>query len=1058
MRTQALERSITLSSIVATFIATIILSAAPRVVAQTTAPSPSKPATAATNYAEESIVIERADSVYTFAADGTGTHERTVVARIQSDAAARSLGIVAVGYAGNSQQVEFLYARVRRPDGTVVETPPADALDMPAAVTREAPFYSDLKEKQLPIRSLRVGDTLEWKARITTTKAEAPGQFWGQESFVEDAVVLSENLELRVPASMSVNVWSPTAKPTETVANGQHIYQWTSSQLKPTAGKQADEDAEAKKKQVWTADQELDTEQGKLPTVAWTTFKSWEEVGAWYHTLEADRITPSPEIKAKVAELIAGKTTDEDKVRAIYSYVATQIRYIGVAFGIGRYQPHTAAEILANQYGDCKDKHTLLAAMLSAAGISSDAVLIGAGVRFNPAVPSPAAFNHVITRVTLAATTGKPAQPIWLDTTTEVAPYRMLVSVIRDRQALAIPATGAAHLDRTPANPPFPTFQTLEAVGSLDKEGTSHSRLTFTIRGDTELIVRSAFHRTSPGQYNQVLQQISYGIGYAGTTSNPDVTSPDDTTAPFKMAYDYQREKAGDWDNLRIIPQIAPVSLPRFADTNPLVRSLDLGSLRVETSKASMKLPEAWEAILPEAVHLKCPYATYDQTYRLDKGTLYTERRVEILKEKVPTTDLKTYKKWANDAALGDEVYIQLVKHDAGTAIHIGSGSKSGAPSSGGPSIVAPGSEEAQELIQKADGLYQAHDFDGLAQVLDQVKAINPDQMYLWSMYGGLAMMQGKTFEAIDDLKKEIKLHADSVGAYLPLAELQRSRGQKHDAINTLRAWTDADPSNPTAAARLMDMLLNEGEAASAFIAGESALAHLPEAAQKDEAFQLVLGHAQIATGEKEKGAATLEALLNSSQNPKILNDTAYVLAVTSLDLPLAEKSSRDALDKYAEETNSVTLDADSQSFRSQRIQIAATWDTLGWVLFREGKFAEAEGYLRAAWISGQNPETSKHLTELASSQGRKPQLNDTHKLTLGPANGRNGDAEYRLLLREGKVVDIKPEGDKTIAGAQDLITKTKLTGFFPPGSQITLMRLGYVNCHSGICELILEP
>jgi hypothetical protein len=41
-----------------------------------------------------------------------------------------------------------------------------------------------------------------------------------------------------------------------------------------------------------------------------------------------------------------------------------QIRYIGVSFGIGRYQPHRLGS--PNQ-GDCKDKHTLSAATLAAA-------------------------------------------------------------------------------------------------------------------------------------------------------------------------------------------------------------------------------------------------------------------------------------------------------------------------------------------------------------------------------------------------------------------------------------------------------------------------------------------------------------------------------------------------------------------------------------------------------------------------------------------------------------------------------------------------------------------
>lgn len=1012
-------------------------------------------ATNNSDYAAESIVIEHADSVYTFAADGTGFQEHTIVARVQSDAAVRSLGVLSVGYAANYQQVQFLYARVRHPDGTVVATPPTDAIEMPEPVTREAPLYSDLKDKQLPIRGLHVGDTLEWKARITTTKSQAPGQFWGQENFTDDAVVLSETLELRIPVGVSVNVWSPTTKPIESTVDGQHVYRWTALQLKPTVGKEADAAAEAKKKAIWTAEQELDSDQGKLPSVAWTTFKSWEEVGAWYHSVEADRTSPTPEIKARVAELIVEKTTDEDKARALYNYVSTQIHYIGVDFGIGRYQPHTAAEILSNQYGDCKDKHTLLSAMLSAAGIQSDAVLVGAGIRFNPVVPSPAAFNHVITHLMLAG------QPVWLDTTAEIAPWRMLEAVVRDKQALVVPNTAAAYLDRTPADLPFASFQTMDAVGTLDKDGVSHSRLTLVVRGDTELALRAAFHLTAPAQYNQVVQQISYNIGYSGTTSNPAVTRPEDTTQPFKMSYDYEREKAGDWEDYKIVPQVAPISLPRFGDTDPLVRILDLGYPRVETSKSAMRLPDGWEAVLPEAVHIKCPYVTYDETYRFEKGTVYADRRIEVLKHKVPTADLATYKKWANDTDLGNEPYIQLTGTSASvstpTATTLSTTGATNSSHADGPPVVTEGSEEVATLLQKAIKLYQQQDYDGVAKLLDQIKAINPQQPYLWFTYGEMAVMHGQFFEAIDDLKKEIKLHPESLAAYLLLTQLQQNRGLKKDAIITLRAWAAADPSNPDAAARLMNMLMDDGDATSALTAGESALAHLSETAQKDEAFQLALGRVQLKAGSRIKGAATLQALLNSSETPATLNAASNALADALIDLPEAERTDRATLDKLTEDSNSLTLDGDPTKFKEQSHLIATAWDTLGWTLFREGKPAEAESYLRASWIAEDNTETSKHFSEVALTQGHKSQPDDARKIPLGSANGRNGVAEYRLLFRGGKVIDIKPTGDKTIPEALDLIARANFTRLFPVGSQVTLVYLGFINCHSGVCELILE-
>jgi len=548
---------------------------APRAAAHAEPSAPAAPAapaasaaTASSDFSAEPIVIERLEHVYTFAADGTGVRKFSVAARVHTDAAVRQLGVIGIAYASGSEHVELAYVRVRRPDGSVTETPVTEAMDMPSPVTTAAPFYSDLKELQIPVRNLRVGDLLEWQANIIRTKPEAPGQFWGAEPLVDDGVVLSQTVELHVPAGIYVNVWSSSSKPIETATPTEHIYRWESSHRQPTVGPAADAEKERQKKQLWTAGQELDEKEGKLPAVAWTTFKSWEAVGDWYRGLESDRILPSDsQLQAKVAELTAGKATELEKVRAVYSYVSTQIRYIGVDFGIGRYQPHRAAEVLENQYGDCKDKHTLLASMLGALGLRSDAVLIGAGIRFNQPVPSPQSFNHLITRVVVGG------QPVWLDATAEVAPYRVLNPAIRDKDALVVPDSGVATIQRTPAGLPFPAIQKMDASGTLNADGISNSHIVVTLRGDDELVARSALHQVSPGQYDQLVQRFSQGMGYAGTTSHADVSRPEDTTDPLRIGYDYQREKAGDWDNLRIIPQLTPVELPRPDEKEPPVHS-----------------------------------------------------------------------------------------------------------------------------------------------------------------------------------------------------------------------------------------------------------------------------------------------------------------------------------------------------------------------------------------------------------------------------------------------------------------------------------------------------
>ena len=568
-------------------------------------------------------------------------------------------------YASSSEHVELLYARVRHADGTVAETQTSDAMDMPSAVTRAAPFYSDQKELQLPIRSLHVGTPWSSNTASSAPKPKLPASS-GARSLLRTAVVLRRRCaSRRAPTSTSgphlQNPRNPTrppppARPPSTSTIGRSL----SSTLppartpkpRPQPGKRSP--GPPSRSSTWS--------RASFPPSPGPPSNPGQDIGAWYRSLEADRIVPDDTVKAKAAELTAGKSTDQAKAEALYSYVATNIHYIGVAFGIGRYQPHTAAEILSNQYGDCKDKHTLLAAMLSAVGIQSDAVLIGAGIRFNEAVPSPVAFNHLITHLTLDG------KPVWLDTTAEVAPFGMLTIATRDKQALVIPNTAVATILRTPVDPLVPDSSTMDATGSLDANGVSTSHIVLAFHGDGEIAARSLFRQISPAQLDQTVQVFSSTIGFTGTVTNPDTSRPTDTSQPFKLAYDYKREKAGDWDHLKTIPQVMPVVLPRVTDIDPPVHAIQLGIPRIDDSKSAMKLPDGWTAVLPAEVHVKCAYAAYDMTYRFDNGTVYAERRVEILAKKVPVSDWQAYKAWVDKVNPGHEPYIQLVTATAAAA------------------------------------------------------------------------------------------------------------------------------------------------------------------------------------------------------------------------------------------------------------------------------------------------------------------------------------------------------------------------------------------------------
>ncbi|HWW98166.1 MAG TPA: DUF3857 and transglutaminase domain-containing protein [Edaphobacter sp.] len=112
------------------------------------------------------------------------------------------------------------------------------------------------------------------------------------------------------------------------------------------------------------------------PGIAAPTEGSWQSIGEWYQNLSKDRLAATPEIAAKAKELAADKTDFYDKTEAIAEFVQKQVRYFVIEMGIGGYQPHYAGDILRNRYGDCKDKATLLTAMLSTVGVHGALVMV----------------------------------------------------------------------------------------------------------------------------------------------------------------------------------------------------------------------------------------------------------------------------------------------------------------------------------------------------------------------------------------------------------------------------------------------------------------------------------------------------------------------------------------------------------------------------------------------------------------------------------------------------------------------------------------------------------
>src|SRR5262249_54015465 len=155
-----------------------------------------------------------------------------------------------------------------------------------------------------------------------------------------------------------------------------------------------------------------------------------------------------------------------------------------------------------------------------------------------PDVPSPAQFDHVIT----AVHTGKDAKNLlWLDVTSEVAPFEQLLINLRDKHALVVATNVPASLIKTPEEPAFAGSERFQIHGTLSDSGKLQGTIDQQLRGDDEIFIRSAFRRVPQQQWKELIQRMSYALGYSGIVSDVNASNPINTADPFRFSYKYDR-------------------------------------------------------------------------------------------------------------------------------------------------------------------------------------------------------------------------------------------------------------------------------------------------------------------------------------------------------------------------------------------------------------------------------------------------------------------------------------------------------------------------------------
>ncbi len=373
------------------------------------------------------------DERYTFDDAGRVVHAGHYIYKVLTQKGAEAWDSLAIGWEPWLEARPVIRARVIAPDFSVHTLDPYTITEAPAR-GGDYKTYSDGKRLRAPLPAIAPGVVVEEEFSVTEKEPLfAAGRVGRVVLGREDVPVAHSHVVFDFPAALPLRtnlLLLPGIKPVRTEAGGRVTLTYDVGPL----------DA------IDAREPYLPPEDMRFPMIDYSTGASWQSIATEYGKIVDSRAS-SPAVESVVAPLIAGRKSAADKEAAILDFLDREVRYTGIEFGEAAIVPHDPAETLAKKYGDCKDKATLLVAMLRAAGIPAYVALLNVETRSDVPVdlPGMGMFDHAIVYVP-----GK--NPIWIDATDRYAQLGQVPMGDQSRLAL-ITSDATTALARIPEAP-----------------------------------------------------------------------------------------------------------------------------------------------------------------------------------------------------------------------------------------------------------------------------------------------------------------------------------------------------------------------------------------------------------------------------------------------------------------------------------------------------------------------------------------------------------------------------------------------------------------------------
>lgn len=407
----------------------------------------------------EDLVILLQERTITLDDQGRATRSTRMIYQVRTEAGAEGWDAVSVHWSPWYQERPELDARVIGPGGEEHRLDPSTIAESPARETTSK-IYSDSKVLRAPLPAIRPGTIVEETTVTRETRAFFDAGVISTQLMAHYYPVLRSTLTVDAPEGAAIH-WTAhliELEPVTERSDGRVRMTWTTTNTEPL------EDRETN----------LPAEMSGIPLVAIATGQSWQQVAAAYHEIVQAGLR-----SGELSIPLPPRADDPvETVRRTVSTLHDHIRYTGLEFGENSIVPRNLAEVQTKQYGDCKDKATLLIRMLAEQGIEARVALLrtGSGMDVFDSLPGLGLFDHAIVWI--------PSLELFVDATADMTRVGSLPSSVQGRKALiADPSTTS--LVEIPAQSSHQNQQIESRVVTLSPYG--RGRVVETIRGTGQI-------------------------------------------------------------------------------------------------------------------------------------------------------------------------------------------------------------------------------------------------------------------------------------------------------------------------------------------------------------------------------------------------------------------------------------------------------------------------------------------------------------------------------------------------------------------------------------------